>query len=91
LESCAGSSEAALLGVVGCGSDNGLRVTSVQSGSPAAQAGIVPGDIITSIDGRPVHSSHEIETAIAANTSGTIKIAYMIKGNWLTEHEVKVR
>jgi len=88
---CTGSSEAALLGVVGCSADDGLRVTSVQSGSPAARAGIVPGDIVASIDGRPVHDSHEIETAIAANNSGIIKIAYMIQGTWLTEREAKVR
>ncbi len=88
---CAGSSEAALLGVVGCSADSGLRVTSVRSGSPAAQAGIAPGDIVISIEGRPVQSSHDIEAAIAANTSGTIKISYMIKGNWLTERQAKVR
>jgi Outer membrane protein beta-barrel domain/PDZ domain len=88
---CAGSSEVTPLGVVGCGTDTGLRVTSVQSGSPAAQVGIVPGDIIASIDGRPVHNSNEIETAIAASTSGTIKIGYLIQGNWLTEREAKVR
>jgi opacity protein-like surface antigen len=86
---CAGSSEAALLGVVGCSANAGFRVTSVHW--PAAQIGIVPGDIVTSIDGRPVHDSHEIETAIAANTSGTAKVGYMIQGNYLTEREVKVR
>lgn len=89
--SCVGSSEAALLGVVGCSADNGFRVTSVQSGSPAARAGIAPGDIVVSIDGRAVHDSREIETAIGANTSGAVKIGYMIRGNFLTEREVKVR
>jgi C-terminal processing protease CtpA/Prc len=37
--------------------DGGLRVTSVRAGSPAARAAILPGDIVTSIDGRPVRSS----------------------------------
>jgi len=90
-QGCAESSEAVLLGVMGCGADSGLRVTSVRSGSPAAHAGIAPGDIVASIDGRSVHDSREIEMAIAANTSGTIKIGYMIKGSWLTEREVKLR
>jgi hypothetical protein len=44
-----------------------------------------------SIDGRAIHSSHDIETAIAANTSGTIKVGYMIQGNYLTERDTKVR
>jgi S1-C subfamily serine protease len=46
--------EAALLGVMVCPADGGLRVTSVRSGSPAARAAILPGDIVTSIDGTPV-------------------------------------
>jgi membrane-associated protease RseP (regulator of RpoE activity) len=87
---CEGSSEAALLGVMGCGVSGGFKVTSVHSGSPAARAGITPGDIVATIDGRPVHSSNEIETAIAANTSGTIRVGYMIQGNYLTERDTKV-
>jgi hypothetical protein len=38
-----------------------------------------------------VRSSNEIETAIAANTSGTVKVGYMIQANFLVEHEAKVR
>ncbi len=88
---CEDSSEAALLGVVGCSVENGLKVTTVRSGSPAIQAGISPGDIITEIDGRPVHSSHDIEAAIAGSASGTVKVSYMIRGAWLTEREAKIR
>jgi hypothetical protein len=88
---CEGSSEAAPLGVMGCGDGTGVKVTSVLPGSPASQAGITPGDTITDIDGRPVRSSHDIEAAIAANTTGTVKIRYMIRGAWLTEREAKIR
>jgi S1-C subfamily serine protease len=83
--------EAALLGVMVCPADGGLRVTSVRSGSPAARAAILPGDIVTSIDGTPVRISNDIETAMAANTSGTVKVGYLIQGNFLVEHEAKVR
>jgi hypothetical protein len=88
---CAGSSEAALLGIIGCDSGNGVTVKSVQSGSPAATAGIQAGDVITSIDGRAVRSAHDIEIAIGASTSGTVRLGYMIQGNFLTERAVKVR
>jgi hypothetical protein len=88
---CEGSSEAALLGVMGCGDGTGVKVTSVLPGSPASQAGITPGDTITDIDSRPVRSNRDIEAAIAANTTGTVKIKYMIRGSWLTEREVKIR
>jgi S1-C subfamily serine protease len=49
-----------------------------------------PGDIVTSIDGRAVSSSRDIENAVALNTSGTVKVGYMIQGSFLTEREVKV-
>lgn len=88
---CSNSGEAALLGVSGCGISSGFEVSAVRSGSPAAAAGISPGDVITSIDGRAVRDSREIEQAIAANTSGTIKVGYLLKGNWATEREVKTR
>jgi hypothetical protein len=91
LPQCEGSSEAPLLGVMGCGDGTGVKVTSVLPGSPAAQAGISPGDTITDIDGRPVRSSRDIEAAIAASTTGTVKIKYMIRGAWLTEREAKIR
>ena len=92
---CEGSSEAPLLGVVGCTYDDGVRVTSVVPGSPASQAGITSGDTITDIDGRPVHSGRDIELAIAASISGTIKVSCLVQttavGMVRTEREVKVR
>lgn len=83
--------EAALLGVFGNASDNGFAVTSVRAGSAAAQAGIEPGDIVTAIDARPVHTSGDIESAIATSQTGTIRVSFLVKGAWLTEKDVKVR
>jgi hypothetical protein len=87
----ASSSEAVLLGVAGYETDDGLKVTSVRAGSPAAQIGIKLGDSVSRIDGRQVHSGHDIEAAIAANASGTVRVSYLIQGTWLTEREIKVR
>jgi len=77
----AATSEAALLGVAGYASDNGFTVTSVRGGSPAAQGGIKAGDIISKIDGKQVHSSLDIEAAIAANASGTVKVRLFSSGH----------
>ena len=85
------SSEAAPLGVFGNAGDNGFAVTSVRAGSAAAQAGIEPGDIVTAIDARPVHTSGDIESAIATSQTGTIRVSFLVKGAWLTEKDVKVR
>jgi hypothetical protein len=83
--------EAGLFGASGHGGQNGLKVTSVETGSLAAQVGIHPGDVVLRIDCQQVHSSHDIESAIAANTSGTARVSYLIRGTWLTEQEIKVR
>ena len=88
---CAAGNEAALLGIIGCDSSGGVMVKSVQDGSLASAAGIRAGDIIVSVDGRAIHSAHDIEIAVAANNSGVVKIGYMIQGNFLTEREVRVR
>jgi outer membrane immunogenic protein len=89
------TSEAALLGVSGYATDAGFKITSVQAGTPAAQIYLNPGDIISNIDGREVHSSRDIESAIAASTSGTIKVSCLIQttavGMVHVEREVKVR
>jgi serine protease Do len=44
----------------------GLRVRSVWPGSPAAKAGLAPGDVVVSLDGRPVESREDFETALAS-------------------------
>ena len=43
-----------------------LIVTSVASRGPANDAGIAAGDVINSIDGRPVASMRELHEAVAA-------------------------
>jgi hypothetical protein len=83
--------EGGLFGARGHASENGLKVTSVETGSRAAQVGIHPGDVVLRIDCQQVHSSHDIESAIAANLSGIVWVSYLIKGTWLTDQEIKVR
>jgi serine protease Do len=41
-------------------------------GSPAANAGIEPGDVITAINGAPLMSWHDFTTTIAAISPGTV-------------------
>ena len=85
---CRESSESTLLGLAGCATPDGFLVTSVHPG-PGASAGIKPGDFVTAIGDREVHSSSEIDTAIGDKI--TVKVSHMIQGAWLTEHQVKIR
>ncbi|MBI2895652.1 MAG: Do family serine endopeptidase [Deltaproteobacteria bacterium] len=48
----------------------GVVVAAVRSGGPAAAAGIVTGDVIVALDGRPIESAGHLRNAIAALGAG---------------------
>ncbi len=50
----------------------GAMVEDVTPGSPAARAGLKAGDVIRSLDGRPVASKDELTSAIASRDPGTV-------------------
>ena len=59
----------------------GLRVRSVWPGSPAAKAGLAPGDVVVSLDGHPVESREDFDTALASVGPGkTLSVAYRREG-----------
>lgn len=86
-----GDGEVGLLGAAVSAAGQGVKVTFVRAGSPAAQVGINTGDVVLRIDCQEVHSGSDVESAIAANTSGTLWVNYLIKGAWLSEQQIKVR
>jgi len=47
--------------------EGGVEVVAVEPGSPAAQRGLRPGDIITAVNRRPVHSLAELNEIAAGN------------------------
>ena len=66
----------------------GLRVRSVWPGSPAAKAGLVPGDVVVALDGRPVEGREDFETALASVAPGrALAIRYRRDG---TERDARV-
>jgi hypothetical protein len=57
--------------------DQGDRVKAVASGSPAARAGLQPGDVLVRLNGRPVASIADVMDALhLAPASGTIPVAW---------------
>jgi Do/DeqQ family serine protease len=63
----------------------GVAVTSVASGSPAAQAGIKEGDIITKADGFEVNDPQSLNFRAATKGIGNaVNVTYVRKGETLT-------
>jgi serine protease Do len=55
----------------GLGKPAGALISSVEKDSPAAQAGLEPGDVILSVDGKEIQSSNELPPIIANIRPGT--------------------
>jgi putative serine protease PepD len=63
----------------------GALVKSVQSGSPAASAGLRPGDVITAVDGNPIARVNDLFKALGTYQVGDeIQITLSRKSRQLT-------
>ncbi|MGA8086535.1 MAG: trypsin-like peptidase domain-containing protein [Terracidiphilus sp.] len=63
------------------GFKNGVLVSQVELGGPADKAGIKPGDIITSIDGRSIKDGDDLVNDIASRRPGSsIRLGFMRDG-----------
>jgi putative serine protease PepD len=58
------------MGVSGKGAEVSKQSNAILPGGPAAKAGIKAGDLITSLDGRPITSPEELIVAIRAHDVG---------------------
>jgi putative serine protease PepD len=59
----------------------GVEVTDVRSGSPAEQAGLAVGDVVTSLDGRAITTAQELQSAVDARKPGDeITVGYVHNG-----------
>ena len=58
----------------------GIMVTRLFSGSPAAQAGLKLGDVITGVGGRAPTSAQEVQVRIAATPPGTALVFGVARG-----------
>ena len=59
----------------------GALVAEPQTDSPAAKAGIQSGDVITSVDGTPIHDARELARRIGTMAPGTtVKLGMIHKG-----------
>src|SRR5581483_2314313 len=61
--------------------DSGIVVTNVTSGSPAATAGIKPGDVILAVNGTDVATAEELTRAIVTAGRGQTVTLQLLRGN----------
>jgi serine protease Do len=70
------------------GAPYGVIIERVNPGSPAAKAGIRPGDVIVSVNGKPVHNGDELVNPIMATPIGkSVEVGYIRQGK---RHETSV-
>ena len=67
------------------------KVTRVEEGSPAADAGIQVNDIIVSVDGQTISSSDDLYIAISGFESGSNVTLKVLRNNRYIEIEVTIR
>src|SRR5215475_8556098 len=67
---------------LGLNKAEGALVSEPQSDSPAAKAGIMSGDVITTLDGNPVKDSHMLARKIGSMAPGTsVKLGVLHNGS----------
>jgi len=67
------------------GAKTGVIIRGVQAGMPADKAGLKPGDIITSIDGRSIKDGDDLVGDISARKPGsTVQLGYIRDGKQST-------
>jgi S1-C subfamily serine protease len=81
---------AGLKAKLGLTSESGLILLSVEPGSPADSAGWLVGDILISLDGRPLADVDELQTALRGDAVGRTLKASLLRGGELVETQVVV-
>jgi S1-C subfamily serine protease len=76
-----GTVQHAFLGVGTVPGNGGVVVKRVESGSPAAKAGLRKGDLIVSLAGRPIRDPSALAVAVGAHKPGeTVTVGYVRHG-----------
>jgi S1-C subfamily serine protease len=74
----------------GLGQARALLVVSVQPDSPAAKAGLLLGDVVTSIDGRPIAEPADLLPSLDEGHVGQEIVLQVVRAGELTEVRVTV-
>jgi aminopeptidase YwaD len=67
---------------------NGVRFADIRPGSPAAKAGLKPGDILTEFDGKPIQNLYDFTYALRAAHPGQEVLVKVLRGAQSIEAKV---
>jgi serine protease Do len=70
--------------------EKGLLVTGVDDDAPAARAGVMVGDILLAMGGRPIHDIESLRAALGAEQIGTQARLQLLRGGQAMELTVDV-
>jgi hypothetical protein len=66
----------------------GVRFADIREGSPAAKAGLKPGDIMIEFDGRAVGNLYDFTYALREHKPGDLVLVKLLRGNQTIEAKV---
>jgi S1-C subfamily serine protease len=72
------------------GQEIGLMIMSVEADGPAAHAGLVQGDVITSLDGTPIRQVDELQAFLGSDRVGQVLTAHLLRGGAVQQLTVTV-
>lgn len=72
------------------GQETALLLASVESGSPAETGGLMVGDILVALDGRPVRQMDDLMAALAGDRVGREVVAKIARGGQLVDVTVTI-
>lgn len=70
---------------------SGIVVTSVDAGSPVAGSGILPGDLIFALDGRPMQTPGQLQSEMLSRTPGEVVLVDVLRTNATHRFQVRTR
>lgn len=73
-------------GFAGWGEQSDIEIASALVDSPAAKAGLLPGDLMVSVDGQPIHSTPKVHDIINTNGGKPVDVVYSRNGALKTAH-----
>lgn len=72
------------------GQQTGLMVLSVEADGPAAQGGLLQGDVLVSVDGSPVRHFDDLQALLSGERVGKSVAVRLVRAGQISEHQVVV-